>query len=1640
MPIASPFLRRVKVNLPLRWVLVIPFVVQTVGAVALVGYLSYRSGEQAVENLANQLLRQTSERVGDRLDSYLHAPQEIVTVNRLAVEQGTLKLDNLEQVRQQLWQQILANPSLPGNGFWREDGSAIGYGRINIETLQKFVEQASGQTIPLETVLFYEIKRGQRRYFWADSQGRPRDLLYQFSDDFRTSPWYRDAERMDQQGWTRVFLARIVPVLQTFAVAPVRDVSSNVQGFFTTGYFLPEIGLFLNQLEFSPNGQVFIIERSGNLIATSALKEASGMRQVNGQPNRLSVVDSQDDQTREIAQQLLRHFGDFRHISSTQQLRLTIAGQRDFVQIIPYQDEYGLDWLVVTVIPESDFMAEIQANTRSTLVLCLLTLGLAIASGLTIANRISTRVARLNQASQKLAEGDLTQNVPTDSPVTEVQDLAQSFNQMAEQLRQLFQTAVDAKATRQSEARLQQLAAAVPGMIYTYLQYPDGSYRFGYVSPVSRDILEVEPEQMIADANTALKQIHPDDRSVHDAAMAYSTKTLEPFTLTFRVITPSGAVKWVEASARPLQQDNNIVTWYGILLDISDRRQLEHALQASEAKVKDILNSTIAAIASMRVFPDGRWQIDQVSAGSEVISGFTAEELTVDNNLWVNQIQPEDWQAIVSQVFNNVFAERTDTYEYRLRHKNGDLRWISQSNNSRWNETQQCWVVTAISVDITDRKQAELALQAKTEELDRFFSVALDLLCIADTNGYFRRVNQQWEKTLGYDLAELEGNRFLDYVHPDDLDSTLTELAFLTEQEASLNFINRYRCKDGSYRWIEWRSFPVGELIYAAARDITDRKLAEIALRQYERIIASTTDGIALIDTQYRYRVVNQTYLSWYNRNASEIIGLLVSDIVGRDVFEQVIRPCYSQCLAGHTVERNEWFELPALGRQFFSITYAPYTNEQGAISGIVVSLRDITSLKQIELALRQSEQKFKGAFDTITTGMALISLVGGFQEVNSTLCQMLGYSEETLLMLGLEAITHPLDQQIDSALANQMMAGEIPGYQVEKRFLHKDGHSIWGLLNIALMRDMDDRPLYLIAQITDISDRKQAELELQRQKDLRETIYNEATDALFLVDPNTLLITDCNQRAVELFEVNNKTELIGIEGRTLQRRPFTSEEIAQIVVEMQQKGFWSREVEYITRQGNFFWGNLAAKPVQIADQQLNLVRVTDISDRKQTEQALQQAKEAAEAANQAKSMFLANMSHELRTPLNAILGFAQLMQRNPDISASDREYIDLIHNSGNSLLKLINEILDLSKIESGKLSLEKQAIDLFEQLHAIQTTLSERANRKNLLLHLDILPEVPQFIVVDAQKLEQVLLNLLSNAIKFTDQGGVTLRLSLGHREPETGQELPDSTYSALPTSYLLHVEIEDTGVGIAPQDLDLIFDAFTQTAAGQRVQEGTGLGLTISRRLVQLMGGEITAQSRLGQGSTFGFTIPVEIVTGETIPSPVTDRLVIGLAPGQPDYRILVVDDQAENRLLLVKLLKQIGFTVEEATTGEEALSLWQQWQPHLVWMDIRLPGMDGYEVTRQIRALEKRETGEQVEEAEGQEGNPLPSDSPRPTIIIALTAQALPDDHACALAAGCNDYISKPFSEKILFRKMTEHLGVDYIYSQKRKRRSR
>ncbi len=407
-----------------------------------------------------------------------------------------------------------------------------------------------------------------------------------------------------------------------------------------------------------------------------------------------------------------------------------------------------------------------------------------------------------------------------------------------------------------------------------------------------------------------------------------------------------------------------------------------------------------------------------------------------------------------------------------------------------------------------------------------------------------------------------------------------------------------------------------------------------------------------------------------------------------------------------------------------------------------------------------------------------------------------------------------------------------------------------------------------------------------------------------------------------------------------------------------------------------------------------------EISQRIKVEQQLMEAKAVAEKASKAKSVFLANMSHEIRTPMNAILGYSQIMQNDRTLSSSQKDHVETIIRSGEHLLHIINDILEMSKIEAGKLESRPSLFDLRGLLHDVAMMVRIRAEDKGLELCVEVDDTLPRFVSADEGKLRQILINLLGNAVKFTDKGRVFLKVA--SRRPLTHEaSLPDH-------GLVLECRIEDTGPGIPAEDQKTIFESFEQSG-NLRSSEGTGLGLAICRQYLHFLGGDISVSSTPGEGSVFSFTFPVLEARLDALSDKNSkEPRVLSLAPGQPVFRILVVDDKKTNRDILVRMLERVGFEVREATDGEKAIELFSSWAPHMIMMDIRMPGMDGVTATRKIK------------------------ESPRgkDTVIIAVSASALEEERVSVLKHGADDFIRKPFRENVILDAVRTHLGVEYL----------
>ncbi|MEG4105436.1 PAS domain S-box protein [Microcoleus sp. S13_C5] len=841
--------------------------------------------------------------------------------------------------------------------------------------------------------------------------------------------------------------------------------------------------------------------------------------------------------------------------------------------------------------------------------------------------------------------------------------------------------------------------------------------------------------------------------------------------------------------------------------------------------------------------------------------------------------QSEDLKLTVKEAINSYFREK------QLAEKNAQLQELNQELET-----------------LVEERTAQLRLSE--EKFAKAFRSSPNPITITRLNdGRYLEINEAFCQTIGYSAAEILDRTALELNFWENIQARAELFKMLDEKKIVLNYEFDFRTNTGGLRTgllsAEIIDIHGETCVISVIQDISDRKLAEEKLRSVAASLAAA-QRIARVGNWECDFSANTT--TW-SEELSRIFGLDPTQPAPTlTEFSQYVHPD----------DRQKWqttIDTAIASGQSYSLEYRilrpepkiaadncpsqiseagfiryieargeVVVNQQGQVTKLFTTLMDITPRKLAEIALAESEEKYRHLVETSQDIIWSCNAQGQITFVNQAVKQIYGYEPEEMLGCSFSDFLVPGEIDWKWELQQRLLTGKTV-FQYENIVLGKDGRKI-----------------------------------------------------------------DINTKAIARMDAEGN--IIGTTGTA-----------------------------------------------------------SDITERKQAEIVLQKAKEEADRANRAKSEFLSNMSHELRTPLNAILGFSQLLARDPDLGADQQQYLGIITQSGEHLLVLINNILQMSKIEVGLVTLNNSTFDLHKLLKNTENMLKLQAEKKGLQLICDCPPDLPQYIETDESKLRQVLINVVGNAIKFTAEGGVNLRLKHELMKNKNHPEISPSENCSL------LFEVEDTGSGISAEEMDNLFKPFAQTESGKKAQEGTGLGLPISKQFVQLMGGKMTVTSTLGRGSIFRFDVKVSLPNAVEIQVAQTARRVVGLEPGQPEYRILAVDDRLESRLLLVRMLTSLGFAVQEAENGVQAVEMWSSWEPHLIWMDMRMPVMDGYEATKQIKAHLKGQA----------------------TVIIALTASAFDEERSLILSAGCDDFVAKPFREQVILEKMAKYLGVRYVYDR-------
>ncbi|MGL5880766.1 MAG: PAS domain S-box protein, partial [Xenococcaceae cyanobacterium] len=1069
------------------------------------------------------------------------------------------------------------------------------------------------------------------------------------------------------------------------------------------------------------------------------------------------------------------------------------------------------------------------------------------------------------------------------------------------------------------------------------------------------------------------------------------------------------------------------------------------ATEQAEAKYRSIFENSVAGI--FQTTPDGRY----LSANprlAEILGYRSVEQLIESTDLDRLYTLPERKQDFINSIEKK--GAITD-FESQVHRQDGTIVWVSINARQVCNRSGKLLYYEGTVSDISDRKQAEIALSASEAELKLLFDAMSDTVIVFDRFGRYLKYIQN--ESVVYNPTVKRVGKTVNEVLPKETANLFTnaiERAIEAYQE-SKNFADLFQNHSPNHSNISveyclpiqgrkvWFSASVSALsedtVLWVDRDISDLKQVEEALRASESKFASafrsSPSPLAITTVpDGRFIEVNEGFYAFSEYSRAEIIGHTSTqiDLWANPQERSKIIDTLEQSGAVRNREINIRTKTGKIKTILFS-TEAIGLNGQPCILWVC---NDITARKRAEAALLQSEERFRQLAENIQAVFwmsdperhRIIYVSPAYESIWGRSCHSLLEQPDSWR----DAI-HPDDRDRMLKAVSQQIRGN---YDREYRIVRPDGEMRW-IRDRAFPVYNEIGHVYRIAGIAeDISDRKQREELLQNitlgvsaeggeaffkllVKYLAKALNLEYAFICELVQPECARLTTVagygEGRILENFEFSiANTPCENVLDRKICVYPHHLQQLFPNNTTLKKM----RAESYIGvplfdsagRLLGLIWV-VSRKPLQdtkLKSETLKIfaVRAGSELERLKAEDSLKVAKEAAEVANRAKSQFLSNMSHELRTPLNVILGFSQLLTQKGSSNPEQNEYFNIINRSGEHLLTLINDVLEMSKIEAGRTTLNKNNFDLHGLLNWLEQMFRLKAESKKLQLIFDPATDLPRCIHTDETKLRQVLVNLLSNAIKFTKTGSVTLRAGCDRRSRENDK---------LNAERLLFT-VEDTGQGIAPEEINKLFEPFVQTETGRNSQEGTGLGLPISQKFVRMMGGDISLKSKLGIGSSFEFDIEVDLAAPETIPVRSSNRQIVGLESGQPNYRILIVEDKLENRRLLLELLVPVGFEVKEANNGIEAIELTKTWSPQLILMDMRMPVLDGYEATRQIKAR----------------GDRYPK-------IIALTGSAFEEDRQTALSAGCDDFIRKPFRSDNLFEIMSQQLGIRYRYASVR-----
>jgi PAS domain S-box-containing protein len=1027
--------------------------------------------------------------------------------------------------------------------------------------------------------------------------------------------------------------------------------------------------------------------------------------------------------------------------------------------------------------------------------------------------------------------------------------------------------------------------------------------------------------------------------------------------------------------------DGTFKQTYCVFKDITFQKQAEDKLLENQYYLKK----------TQELGKIGTWELDIVQNKlvwtKETYNIFgVLFDTPINYELFLEIVHPED-RAIVNEKWTKAINNEPYEVEHRLLVDN-KVKWVRQKAELNFDSEGNAIGAIGFCQDITASKQIEEQISAAEKNLKNTFDISPSIICKANLNtGYFIEANEAVTRILGYSVEEFTSKPLFEFIHPDDRQKTIDEIERQQKGNKTTFFENRYLCKDGSYRWMAWHASKAGEngIVTAIASDINERKIIEkeiSATKQfYESIIEGVQDGIWVTD--------KSDVIFYANSAMEKIAGKPREKIQGNNVLTDFPEETTGELIKYYNQAKRDkkpiWYLIkvvtPTHRNTWQNGWLIPqYQNKE--FDGMICTIRDVTERKLAESSVR----RLSTAVQQSPSVIVITDTEAKLEYINPKFTELTGYSsaeaigqKANILKSGLQ------DRAFYEEMWKTVHAGKVWRGQFHNK--KKNGDLFWEMASISAILNESGEVTNYIKIGEDITEVKLAEMKLRQSTQLLEASQaiskvggwelDIATKQLFWTD-ETYRIYDTSP------EEFNPTVDAGVSYFLPESRRIISEALKAAV---EQGEGYDLILETYTTKGRKIDVRTTCEVTFLEGRPAKLTGIfQDITQQKQIEQELIIAKEKAEESGRLKSAFLANMSHEIRTPMNGIIGFLDLMADKNVSSKQQKNYIRLVNRSGERLLATINDIIEISRIESGEIPMVAENVNIYEILTYLLDIFAPEAKTKGLMLELEM-DEQDDLITIksDSNKLEAVLTNLIKNALKFTAKGSVRFGYKINNEK--------------------IIFFVKDTGIGIAADRVDAIFERFVQANLSlSRGHEGSGLGLAISKAYVKMLGGNLWVDSELGKGSTFYFEFQHNMAT--ILDEAAVDNVgQLNLSTITDEVEILVVEDDLMSLELIQAIFADKKVKLIDAKDGKEALDKFKS-NPNisLIIMDLKMPKMNGFEATKQIRLVNAT----------------IP--------IIAQTAFALDGDKEKALAAGCSDYITKPLNKTDLISKINLYLKVE------------